>query len=193
MSETRRWGISARASLLVRAFRRLQESEVFRCGPTTVWSLGYTLIELMLVMMLTATISMIGVPEYMDALKKARVAQAIGDISSISKDIRVYQIFEGRTPAGLADVGWGGKLDPYGNPYRYLGFAYAKESNKWGGAEGGEGKPRRDRFLGPLNADFDLYSMGEDGLSRESLDHNESLDDIVFANDGGYIGLASEY
>ncbi len=52
---------------------------------------------------------------------------------------------------------------------------------------------RKDRFLVPLNSDFDLYSKGPDRKSVPPLTAEASRDDIIRANDGGYIGLASEY
>jgi len=55
------------------------------------------------------------------------------------------------------------------------------------------GKVRKDRFLVPLNSDYDLYSMGKDGQSKAPLTAPVSKDDIVRCNDGGYVGLASEF
>jgi general secretion pathway protein G len=51
---------------------------------------------------------------------------------------------------------------------------------------------RRDRFLVPLNSTFDLYSTGPDGSTVPPLSGPGS-DDIIRANDGGYIGLASKF
>ena len=48
----------------------------------------------------------------------------------------------------------------------------------------------KDRFLVPINSDFDLYSMGKDGKSQMPLTAKDSRDDIIRANDGAYIGLA---
>jgi len=45
----------------------------------------------------------------------------------------------------------------------------------------------------PINTDFDLYSMGPDGRSAPPLTAKHSRDDIVRANDGAFIGLASDY
>ena len=54
-------------------------------------------------------------------------------------------------------------------------------------------KPRKDRFLVPINSDYDLYSKGADGESVAPLTAAKSQDDIVRANDGEYLGLASRY
>jgi general secretion pathway protein G len=92
-------------------------------------------------------------------------------------------LFNKNLPLSLADVGMGNLLDPYGNPYEYLNFATAK----------GKGSFRKDRFLVPINSDYDLYSKGQDGDSVAPLTAAKSRDDIIRANDGGFIGLASQY
>jgi general secretion pathway protein G len=52
---------------------------------------------------------------------------------------------------------------------------------------------RKDRFLAPINTDFDLYSMGPDGESRPQLNAKPSRDDIVRAANGGFFGPAEEF
>jgi general secretion pathway protein G len=44
-----------------------------------------------------------------------------------------------------------------------------------------------------LNTDYDLYSMGKDGKTKGPLTAKDSHDDVIRANDGRFIGLASEY
>jgi general secretion pathway protein G len=44
-----------------------------------------------------------------------------------------------------------------------------------------------------LNSDFDLYSKGRDRDSKLPLTAEASRDDIVRANNGGFIGLAKNY
>jgi len=88
-------------------------------------------------------------------------------------------------PDSLAVLGYGSLLDPWGHPYQYLKIA--------GGDVKGKGKLRRDRFLNPLNADYDLYSMGPDGDTKTNLNAKESRDDIVRANSGAFIGAASDF
>ena len=72
--------------------------------------------------------------------------------------------------------------DPWGNRYVYLRIT---GSNR--------GSLRKDRFLVPINSDFDLYSMGIDGESKAPLNTKVSQDDVVRALDGGFIGLAEEF
>ena len=144
---------------------------------------GFTLIELLIVIAIIFTLVAIGTPIYGTALEKAKVARAIGDIRTISSEIGTYQLFNKNLPLSLADVGKENVLDPYGNPYEYLNFSTEK----------GKGNFRKDRFLVPINSDYDLYSKGQDGDSVAALTAAKSRDDIIRANDGGFIGLASEY
>jgi general secretion pathway protein G len=62
-----------------------------------------------------------------------------------------------------------------------------------GGGGGGPSQPRKDRFLVPINTDFDLYSMGRDGESVPALTAAKSRDDVVRAANGSFIGLASKF
>jgi general secretion pathway protein G len=52
---------------------------------------------------------------------------------------------------------------------------------------------RKDKFLHPINTDYDLYSMGVDGKSAKPITAQPSQDDIIRINDGAYIGLVSKY
>jgi len=55
------------------------------------------------------------------------------------------------------------------------------------------GRARKDRFLVPINSDFDLYSMGRDGESVPPLAAPKSRDDVVRAANGAFVGLASKF
>lgn len=52
---------------------------------------------------------------------------------------------------------------------------------------------RSDRYLFPLNSDYDLFSLGPDSRTAVSLGAPMAMDDVIRANDGGYFGLASKY
>ena len=57
----------------------------------------------------------------------------------------------------------------------------------------GNGQARKDRFLVPLNSDYDLYSMGPDGKSSSPITAKPSQDDIIRAADGSYVGPAIDF
>jgi len=138
---------------------------------------GFTLIELMLSIAIIGTLTAIGTPKLMGAVYQAQIAHAIGDIKAVQTAIDGSNTH----PNSLADVGYGGMLDPWGNPYRYV----------WHG--GNKGAAKKDRFQVPLNSEYDLFSMGRDGATAIALTAAAAKDDIVRANDGGYIGLGSKY
>lgn len=143
---------------------------------------GFSLVEVMIVIALMGTLAAIAIPNYMAYREKARIAQAISDIRAMEKAIANFEIDNDRLPASLAEIGMGGRLDPWGTPYQYTRVAGTPP-----------GRLRKDRFLVPVNSDYDLYSMGPDRRSVPPLTAAASQDDIVRANDGAYVGLASEF
>jgi general secretion pathway protein G len=144
---------------------------------------GFTLVELIIVCAIILTIAALAIPNLLGAMNQARIAKAVGDIHAIGTDCQGYEISNGKYPNALSDIGDGNLNDPWGNPYQYLNFANAK----------GKGQMRKDRFLVPINTYFDLYSMGPDGQTVAPLTAQASQDDIIWANDGDYVGPASDY
>lgn len=129
------------------------------------------------------TLSGIAIPTYRGWIQRARTIKAIAEIGTLQKEIAAYETKNVVLPNTVNDIGRGALRDPWGNPYQFLNFDTVE----------GNGQMRKDRFLVPLNTDYDLYSMGKDGLSTSSLTAAASHDDIIRANNGTYIGLASEY
>ncbi len=157
---------------------------------------GFTLIELLLVLAIVGTLAAVAVPLLAQAVDQEKTARAIGDISELQTDLMAYELSEEAPPKTLADMGWGGSdlLDPWGNPYQYQAFVTTVMQNDKREVEPRQGvTPRSDRFLKPLNSSFDLYSMGKDGETKPKLGAKVSVDDLIRANEGHYIGLASHY
>jgi general secretion pathway protein G len=145
-------------------------------------SLGLTVIELLIVVMILATLASLGAPLYANTLNNARITKAVADIRILEKEILVFQLFSGTFPDNLNAINRGNLRDPYGNPYRYLRVQGA-----------GKGQLRMDKNLVPVNSDFDLYSMGRDGKTVPPFTAQQSWDDIVRAASGGFVGLASDF
>ena len=143
---------------------------------------GFTLVELMVAIGVIVIAASIAVPSYSSYQDRARIAQAIIDIGALNTSARHYMIDNQVPPPSLAAIGAAGTLDPWGKPYVYLDLTSA-----------GIGKARKNKNLVPINSDFDLYSMGKDGLSKLPLTTPVSRDDVILANDGRFIGLASKY
>jgi len=144
---------------------------------------GFTLVELMIAVAVIGLLTGIAVPSYTTYTEKTKEKKAIGDIGVISIKIDEFVMGNGILPANLAAVPGANFLDPWGNPYQYLNITTAK----------GKGEMRKNRFMVPINSDYDLYSMGPDGNSVSPLTAKASRDDIIRANDGQFIGLASHY
>ncbi len=154
---------------------------------------------MLLVTVLIMTISGIALPLYAQAVDAARVTRAIGDIRAMANEIMAFRILNGDVPDTLDEVGYGAHRDPYGNPYQYLKFdsggggGGGGRGGGGGGGGGGMGQARKDKFLVPINSRYDLYSWGKDGVSQAPLTAPQSRDDIIMANDGGFVGLAENY
>lgn len=147
------------------------------------WSKGFTLFEIMIVIAIIGTLSAIALPNYLKYKNKARVAAAAADVRIIEKQISLY-VFDnaGQLPNNLSDLPNIGTLnDPWGNPYQYLKID--------GGKPPGLRKNMSDN---PVNTDYDLYSLGKDGLSKPQFKFKDSQDDVVRAYEGRYVGLVSE-
>jgi len=140
---------------------------------------GFTIVEMLAVVTIIGALSAMALPKTREMVERARVARAIGDIHAMSVDLDAQDSL----PDDLTFFG-PVRLDPWGNPYQYNKFPEGKQVPQ--GA-------RRDRFLVPINSTYDLYSAGKDGDSSPPLTAKASKDDVIRANDGGYIGLASKY
>jgi general secretion pathway protein G len=139
-------------------------------------------VELLAAMTIIGLLVGLGVPKYKVIIDQAKVARAIGDLRAMAVELNGAAAL----PATLAGIGRAGRLDPWGRPYVYYPFPPSKGKAPPKGA-------RMDRFLVPINSAYDLYSLGSDGGSVAALTAKASQDDIVVANDGGYVGLAKKY
>ena len=147
---------------------------------------GFTLVELMIVVAILATIASLAVPIYGSVRKTAMDTVVVQELRVLQQGIDMYFLRNGSLPETLADLPDNSELkDPWGSPYQYLNFETIKGK--------GKGKMRKDRFLVPINSTYDLYSMGPDRKSTSPLTAKASRDDIIRANDGEYIGPAARY
>jgi len=143
---------------------------------------GLTLVELMVGVVIIGLIGSIATLTFQSFAEKARIIKAVSEISSIQVKIKGYEAYNGSLPNSLSDLDNFNLSDPWGYSYRYNDLNNIPK-----------GKWRKDKKLVPLNSDYDLWSNGKDGKSKPPVTAKASHDDIIRANDGAYIGLASEY
>ena len=113
---------------------------------------GFTLVELLLVLVILALIAGLVLPGIIGKAESAKVRAAASQISRISMSVETFYLDTGNTPESLSDLvnepanasGWNGPYiknstlkDPWGREYEYR--------------NPGE------------HGDFDIYSLGADG------------------------------
>lgn len=146
-------------------------------------SKGFSLVELMVVGAIMIILGAVATQSYQGYIKKKEIQRAVDDIKSMEMLIKCHEQEVGSLPDSLDQVpGLNDMKDPWGNPYVYTPLSGSSKDNA-----------RKDRNLHPINTDYDLYSKGKDGKSTLPLTAKISQDDIIRANNGEFIGLASDY
>lgn len=149
-------------------------------------SRAFTLIELLLLIAILGTLLVLAIPNFITMLHKSKIKGTCADIIIIGQKLEDHLLDYGYLPEDLSGFNRIRLTDPWGNPFQYM-VILGKSKNEI------KGKWRKDRFMVPLNYDFDLYSMGKDGKSLAPLTAEASYDDVIRANNGDYVGIASKY
>ena len=144
---------------------------------------AFSILEVMIALAVVAMLATIAIPSYRSYVLRVKVSAAVADISMIAQGIQRYDLQHAALPPDLAAIGYADMTDPWGHPYYYLPFDDLH----------GHGSQRKDKNLVPINTQYDLYSAGADGKTKTPLTARDSRDDIIRANDGHFIGLASDY
>jgi len=143
--------------------------------------LGFTLLELLIVVAIMSTLATIAVYHYRIFIEQTQGIRADSDIEAIAKLIDEFRDDNGRYPDSLDELRGGPFIDPWGNPYQYVNIATAHHS-EW----------RRDRNNKPINTYYDLWSNGPDGDFSVQIKGDKARDDIIRAWDGLFIGSGEE-
>lgn len=158
-----------------------------RSAPRPARGRGFTILELMLAVVVIGLLVAIALPSYSGIVERQKVAEARRELIEIALVIEKFRTVRFATPETLAELGLNADLlvDPWGREYQFLSFDSSMSGIK--------GKIRKDHNLHPLNSAFDLYSFGEDGKSQSPLTAKASRDDVIWARDGAFVGLAEDY
>ena len=76
----------------------------------------------MIVVTILAIIASVGVPQYVSALRTARIGKARHELKTLSGAIDQYLATHGSLPLTMYQVGFGGRRDPWGHPYCYFNY-----------------------------------------------------------------------
>ena len=129
---------------------------------------GFTLIELMVVLVIIGLLAALIVPNVLDRADDARVTAARTDISNIMQSLKLYKLDNQRFPtaeqglqalvakptASPVPANWRAYMDklpndPWGQPYKYLNPGLKGEVDVFSlGADGKEGGEGKDADLG---------------------------------------------
>ena len=141
----------------------------------------------MVALAVVGLLAAIALPSYAAIIERQKVSEAGRELTDIAMIIERYRTMRFKVPETLTELGLDAELleDPWGREYQFLSFNSSMPGIK--------GKIRKDHNLHPLNSEFDLYSFGKDGQSRSPLTARASRDDVIWARDGGFVGLAEDF
>ena len=136
----------------------------------------------MIVLLLLGILTALALPYYGDWRNRVKTVEASSEIVGNEAVIETYLVMNKTLPNSWADIPTARSIDPWGRPYVY----YNIEAN-------GKGHARKDHALNPLNTDYDMYSVGPDGVTKAQITQKDSVDDVIRASNGGYVGIASGF
>jgi len=119
---------------------------------------GFTLIELMVVLVILGVLAAIIAPKIMDRPDEARIISAKQDISSVVQALKLYRLDNIRYPSteqGLQALVTKPTIEPIPNNWKSGGYLERLPKDPWGNAY---------LYLNPgRNGEIDVFSLGPDG------------------------------
>jgi len=121
---------------------------------------GFSLLELMVVLVLLGIMAAIAVPTYLGRADAARIQKVTADFSTIATALSLYKLDTSTLPTteqGLGALQKRPVLDPVPSSYKSDGYINAVPLDPWG---------KSYLYLNPgVERQFDLYTLGADGKS----------------------------
>lgn len=131
----------------------MSRREVFPARTT-----GFTLIEVMVVVVILAVLAAIVVPKIMSRPDEARVTAARADVAAITQALKLYRLdstFYPTTEQGLQALVTQPTTPPIPANWKRGGYLDRMPKDPWG---------REYRYLNPgLRGEIDVFSLGADG------------------------------
>lgn len=148
---------------------------------------GFTLIEYLAVVALLAIVGSLALAQATAAIERTRNARAIDEIARIHHAVEQYRTLSGgNLPLRMTDMipaqFDAPPLDPWGTPYVYHNFTRIPP---W--------RRRKDGPLVPINREYDIFSRGPNRVSTPNIRSAPGRDDIILADEGGFIDVAAKY
>lgn len=136
----------------------MAEQSSCRPGPVARRSRGFTLIEIMVVVVILGILAAIVVPRVMDRPDEARVTKVQQDIRTLESALNLYRLDNFRYPTtdqGLEALVERPRSGPEAPQYREGGYIDRLPSDPWGNPY---------QYLNPgRHGDFDVFSFGANG------------------------------
>jgi len=124
---------------------------------------GFSLLELMVVVVILSILALVIVPRVIDRPDQARVARAKSDIAAISSAVNLYRLDNFRYPTteqGLEALVSRPTAEPAAPNWATNGYMDRVPVDPWG---------QPYQYLSPgVHGDFDIFSYGADGVQGGS-------------------------
>lgn len=122
---------------------------------------GFTLVEIMVVVIIIGLLAGIVVPNVMDNLDKANIQKARADFSSLQTALKLYRIDNFNFPTteqGLEALVSKPSIAPVPRNYKESGYIDSLNKDPWGNDY---------QYMSPAEGghEYDIYSLGADGVS----------------------------
>ncbi|GGF50129.1 general secretion pathway protein G [Mameliella alba] len=134
-------------------------SDTSQAAPRRPADAGFSLLELMVVVVILSILALVIVPRVIDRPDQARAARAQSDIGAIQAAINLYRLDNFRYPTtdqGLAALVSRPSSDPVPANWASGGYMDRVPQDPWG---------RPYQYLQPgVHGDFDVFTYGADGV-----------------------------